>query len=160
MLYFIIVLNVLLGIIITSTLYPVIGIAVLGFSALMIAFGCNNPFGEFFINTQIKHWGNNVNEVVFSEKRLLMSVACLTLSLKISAAIAILVEAGAIIMLTFCILLACGYLIEGRASGITIGQSYSIAQLIIKIFSFVSIGFDKIAEWVAKAELYILNIKT
>ena len=142
--YFIIILNVLLGVLITSAFYPIVGIIVLIFCVLMLTIGYNNTIGESFIRTQMKYWGNDINEIVFSEKRLLLSVACLTLSLKIGA---------------FCILLAFGYLFDGSASGMTIGLSYNIARLVIKIFSLVSIGFDKIAEWIAKIELSILNIK-
>lgn len=159
MLYFIIALNILLGIVITSAFYPAVGIVVLIFSGLMLTIGCNTTIGTFFIRTQMKNWGDKVNEIVFSERRLLMSVACLTFSLKVGAAIAIFVETGAVILLAFCILLAFGYFFEGAASGMSIGLSYNIARLAIKIFSLVSIGFDKIAEWIAKAELHFLNIE-
>lgn len=157
--YFIIILNVLLGVLITSAFYPIVGIIVLIFCVLMLTIGYNNTIGESFIRTQMKYWGNDINEIVFSEKRLLLSVACLTLSLKIGAAIAIFVETSAVILVAFCIILAFGYLFDGSASGMTIGLSYNIARLVIKIFSLVSIGFDKIAEWIAKIELSILNIK-
>lgn len=158
MLYFIIALNILLGIVITSAFYPAVGIVVLIFSGLMLTIGCNTTIGTFFIRTQMKNWGDKVNEIVFSEKRLLMSVACLIFSLKVGSAIAIFVETGAVVLLAFCILLAFGYFFEGAVSGMSIGLSYNIARLTIKIFSVVSIGFDKIAEWIAKAELHFLNI--
>lgn len=159
MLYFTILLNILLGTVITSAFYPVIGIVVLVFSGLMLTIGCNTTLGAFFIRIQVKKWGDKVSEIVFSEKRLLMSVACLTFSLKVGAAIAIFVETGAVVLFAFCILLAFGYFFEGAASGMSIGLSYNIARLVIKIFSLVSIGFDKIAEWIAKAELHFLNIE-
>lgn len=157
--YFIIILNVLLGFLITSAFYPIVGVVVLIFCVLMLTIGCNNSIGDFFIRIQMKYWGNNINEIVLNEKRLLLSVACLALSLKIGAAITIFVETGATIFLAFCILLAWGYFFDGSKSGMTIGLSYNIARLAIKIFSLVSIGFDKIAEWIAKIELSILNIK-
>lgn len=79
-----------------------------------------------------------------------MSVACLTLSLKIGAAIAIFVETSAVILVAFCILLAFGYLFDGSASGMTIGLSYNIARLVIKIFSLVSIGLIKLQSGLQK----------
>ncbi len=159
MLYFIIALNISLGIVITSAFYPVVGIVVLVFSLLMLTIGCNTTIVTFFFRTQMKNWGDKVSKIVFSEKRLLMSVACLTFSLKVGAAIALFVETGAVVLLAFCILLVFGYFFEGAASSMSIGLSYNIARLVIKIFSLVSIGFDKIAEWIAKAELRFLNIK-
>lgn len=159
MLYFIIALNISLGIVITSAFYPVVGIVVLVFSLLMLTIGCNTTIGTFFFRTQMKNWGDKVSKIVFSEKRLLMSVACLTFSLKVGAAIALFVETGAVVLLAFCILLVFGYFFEGAANSMSIGLSYNIARLVIKIFSLVSIGFDKIAEWIAKAELRFLNIK-
>lgn len=99
--YFIIILNVLLGVLITSAFYPIVGIIVLIFCVLMLTIGYNNTIGESFIRTQMKYWGNDINEIVFSKKRLLLSVACLTLSLKIGAAIAIFVETSAVILVAF-----------------------------------------------------------
>lgn len=61
-------------------------------------------------------------------------------------------------MIAFCILLAFGYLFEGPGSGMTISMSYGIARLVVKLFSLISVGFDKIAEWIAKIELRILKI--
>ena len=40
----------------------------------------------------------------------------------------------------------------------TIGMSYGIARLVVKLFSLIAVGFDKIAEWIAKIKLRILKI--
>ena len=159
MLYVVIALNCLLGIAITSAYYPVAGIAVFLFSILMLTVGYKTAFGAFFIGTQMKHWGSNIDQILLNERKLLMSVACLSLSLKVGAAIAIFVETGAVLLIAFCILIAFGYFFEGPASGMTIGLSYGIARLVVKLFSLIHIGFDRIAEWIAKAELRILKIE-
>lgn len=67
--YFIIILNVLLGVLITSAFYPIVGIIVLIFCVLMLTIGYNNTIGESFIRTQMKYWGNDINEIVFSKKK-------------------------------------------------------------------------------------------
>lgn len=158
MLYLIIVINVLLGAAVMSAYYPAAGIAYVAFCGLMLTVGYNTALGSFLIRTQMKKWGNRVDEIVYSEKRLLTSIACLTLSLKLGAAVALLVETGAALMIAFCILMAFGYFFEGAASGMTVGLSWGIARFAVKIFTWLSIGFDKIAEWIAKAELSILKI--
>lgn len=158
MLYFIIILNVILGAAVMSAYYPVVGIAYVVLCVLMLTVGYNTVFGSFLIRTQMKKWGNKVDEIVFSEKRLLTSIACLTLSLKIGAAVALFVETGAALMIAFCILMAFGWFFEGAASGMTVSLSWGIARIAVKIFTLLSIGFDKIAEWIAKAELSILKI--
>lgn len=159
MLYFIITLNMILGFIITSVYYPIVGIAVSVFNGAMLTIGCQNALGAFFVRSQMKNLGNKVDKIVFSEDRLLMSITCLVFSLKIGAIITVFVETSAIFIIAFCILLASGYLFQGPLSGMTLISSYKIASLIFKIFSLLSIGFDKIAEWIAKAELRILNIE-
>lgn len=58
--YFIIILNVLLGVLITSAFYPIVGIIVLIFCVLMLTIGYNNTIGESFIRTQMKYWGNDM----------------------------------------------------------------------------------------------------
>ena len=63
------------------------------------------------------------------------------------------------LLLAFCLLLACGYFVEGAESGMTPVLSVRLARSAIKAFSFLSVGIDKIAEWTAKAELRILHIE-
>ena len=53
---------------------------------------------------------------------------------------------------------AFGYLFERPGSVMTIGMSYGIARLVVKLFSLIAVGFDKIAEWIAKIKLRILKI--
>lgn len=158
MLYFIIILNIALGMILTSAAYPVVGLVMLIFYGLMLSVGCSTAIGPLFIKSQMKHWGNKVDEIIFSNKRLLMSVACLTFSLKISIAIAIFIEAGAVLLLFFAFFIALGYFYEPPRSVQPIKGIYALAVLIVKIASFLSIGFDRVAEWITKLELRILNI--
>lgn len=158
MLYFLLVLNCLLSVAITAAFFPYVGVGVLIFTIFMLTIGCHTAVGDFFLKTQMKTWGENVKQIVFRTKRVLMSVACLTFSLKVGTAIALFVETGAALMIAFCILFAFGYLFEGPGSGMTIGMSYGIARLVVKLFSLITVGFDKIAEWIAKIELRILKI--
>lgn len=160
MLYCIIAINCLLGFAINCAFYPTIGILILLSNILLLIIGCNNSFGKVFVGLQMKHWGDSVSHCLFENPHLLMSVACLSFSLKAGAAVTLFVETGAVIMIAFCLLIAFGYFFDGAASGMTAGLSYEIARFVVKLFSFISIGFDKIAEWIAKAELHILGIET
>lgn len=158
MLIFIIIINAALSTLVTSVYYPIIGVFMLVFSVFMQLLGINSVLGNLFVATQMRQWGDKVSDVVYTEKRLLVSVSCLTFSLKVGVAVALFVETSAIIIVAFVILLVFGYFFEGSASGMTIGLGYNIAHMAIKLFSSLSIGFEKIAEWIAKIELHILNI--
>lgn len=160
MFYFVVFLNLLLGIAITSPFYPFVGVVFAVFSSIMVEFVSNTSVGMYFIRKQTQNWGNNVADIVFKEKKLLMSVVCLTLALKIGAAIALFVEIGAAVFIAFSLLLIFGYFFNGPLSILSgMINSWYIARFILKIFSLLSIGFDKIAEWIAKGELALLNIK-
>ena len=75
----------------------------------------------------------------------LVSIAFLILSLKVGAGIALIVEGLAIVLVAFCILIASGWLIEGRASGMSVGLAYNISKLVMKIYLFLNSLVDKLA---------------
>lgn len=152
-----IVLNTLLSVAMTSAFYPVVGLAVFVIEGVFLTLGRNSRIAASFLHHQMRNWKKH--QITFKERWLLMSVACLTCSMKIAAAIAIFVETGAALLLAFCLLLACGYFVEGAESGMTPVLSVRLARSAIKAFLFLSVGIDKIAEWTVKAELRILHIE-
>ena len=154
MIALVIVLNTLLSVAMTSAFYPVVGLAVFVIEGVFLTLGRNSRIAASFLHHQMRNWKKH--QITFKERWLLMSVACLTCSMKIAA---IFVETGAALLLAFCLLLACGYFVEGAASGMTPVLSVRLARSAIKAFLFLSVGIDKIAEWTAKAELRILHIE-
>ena len=153
-----ILINCVLCFLVTSPFYPFVGFAVLAFAAIMLTVGADSQLADHFILSQAKNWGKEVDASVFENRRFLISVAFLSLSLKIGGVIAAFVMGGAAIGIAICILLASGWLFMGAGSGMTVGLAYQIGRLIVNIYSFVSVGIDRIAEWIAKLELSVLGI--
>jgi len=158
MIYFMIVLNCVLAAVINIGYYPTVGFVILILSLIMTFLLNNTPISDFFIATQIKEWVQIIQQVNPISKSFMISVACLSLSLKICALIALFVETGAALLIAFSILLAAGYFFEGAASGITAGTGWLIARLLVKVYTFISVGLDRIAGWIAKIELDALGI--
>ena len=155
----IIISNVILETFIAGASYRLIGVLVLAFSIIMLVIGCKNKFCMYVVTKQLRLCGNQIDNLVLREERLLISVACLSIAVKIGMGIALFVKIGAVGVIAVCILLAFGYFFEGAASGMTPGLSYTIARLLVKIYSFISITTDKIAMLIAKLELHLLHIE-
>lgn len=163
MVYFFITLNALLGVLITYAVHPSIGISILLFDLIMLTFGCNTFIGYYFIAKEKMRWGDKVNKIVYCDKRLLMSIACLTNSLRIATIVMLIIGWIATIAVGLVICLASGILYEVFFEGsknTTDGciGSFVVARYLFKLVSFLSSCYDKIAELIAKAELYFLNI--
>lgn len=109
-----------------------------------------------FVNSQIKP-ANGKSEEVY-EIELIISVAFLVLGMKIGTVLGLIVTFGLVVTLTLCILLASGYIIEGRKSGMTIRTAWNSAKVIIWIFNKISGIYEFIAEKIAKIEFDILKV--
>ncbi len=151
--------NIILGIIITSSSYSEVGI-VFGTFAIVLTFVLyNTVLGTRVVKSQMKNLKDNMSIMSETNKKILVSVACLSIAVQIGAAITLFVTTGATIMFAFALLLACGYFFEGTKSGMTIWGSYGIAKLVIKLFCFLQVTLDRIAEWLAKLELSLFDIE-
>lgn len=75
------------------------------------------------------------------------------------AAIALIIEGAAVIIIAFCILLASGWLFLGRESGMSVGLAYLISKLVMKIYLFCNSLADKLAMAVVRVEFSVLKIE-
>lgn len=109
-----------------------------------------------FVNSQIRPT-NGKNQEVY-EADVIISVAFLALGMKIGTFLGLAVTFSMVLMLTFCILLVSGYIIEGRKSGITIKTAWDSAKIIIWVFNKINGIYGFIAEKTAEFEFEILKI--
>lgn len=149
--------NLVLGIIITSASYPFVGVAFGIFGAIMLIVGYKSIFGFWVVKSQMKNFRNIIHTMSDADRKLIVSAACLSLAVQIGVAITLFVTTGAMIMVAFCILLASGYFFEGAKSGWTPSSAFGFAKIAIKVFCFLQITIDRIAEWIAKFELKLIN---
>lgn len=91
-----------------------------------------------FVNTQIKPANGKSQEVY--EPEVITSVAFLVLGMKIGTVLGLAVTFSMVLILTLCILLASGYIIEGRKSGMTIKTAWNSAKLIIWVFNKIKVS--------------------
>lgn len=111
------------------------------------------------INRQLISTVKNRTITNQDEKDILLSLAFLVIAMKIATGIALYVEGGAIILLGFTILLASGWLFEGRNSGMSVFGAFSIAKLLVKVFSVLTSLYDWIAEKLVRLEFSIYNVE-
>lgn len=141
----------------TGNFYLMLGVICTVLSIIITLLFRNNFVGYYIISSQIKNYKDKIGK---ENRVLLLSIAFLVLSMKLSAAIAIVVEISGILLIALAILIASGYIIEGRQSGMSIGLAYYLSKAVVKIYLLLSSLIDKIVELIVKFEFYILKIES
>ena len=92
----------------------------------------------------------------------MISVAFLSLAVKIGVLIKTGIYLVALLLVTVAILLASGFFFEGRSSGMSITGAYNISKILLKIYSFIEPVIkwcDTLFEWIIKGEYKIVGIE-
>ena len=92
----------------------------------------------------------------------MISVAFLSLAVKIGVLIKTGIYLVALLWVTVASLLASGFFFEGRSSGMSITGAYNISKILLKIYSFIEPVIkwcDTLFEWIIKGEYKILGIE-
>lgn len=149
--------------------FPILGIALSILSMLCSIFFSEYVWMHVFATTVIR--SHNIGKY-FSKgnaNRIVISVAFLSLAVKIGVLIktgiylvALLLVTVALLLVTVAILLASGFFFEGRSSGMSITGAYNISKILLKIYSFIEPVIkwcDTLFEWIIKGEYKILGIE-
>lgn len=154
------VINLALAYFFTSSFLPDIGIIVgviyVVVSALGIYYLRDKKIGWKFVNWQLIPLDEGIHDN--EEMGILLSAAFLALGMKIGTALALAVSVSMTLAIAFCILLATGYIIEGRKSGMTVSGAWYIAKAVIWAYNKLNGLYDFIAQQIVKLEFYILKI--
>lgn len=135
---------------------PIVGVIYTIFSGLGVFYLRNNNRWLRFVNSQLKTADGKSHEA--EEVEILISASFLALGMKIGTALGLAVAFSMIVVLAFCILLATGYIIEGRKSGMTISGAWYIAKLVVWLFNKINGIYEIIADQIVKLEFKALNI--
>lgn len=155
----ILIINYILTLFFAGGYYPAVGVVLCIASVMFSLLDKGTVIGEYIVLSQIRSW-NPGDLVEAKDKRpVLLSISFLTLSMKIGAAIAVFVEVSAVLLLAFCILIASGYLFEGRKSGMSIGGAWAISKLVVKVYLFFTSLVDKLADLIVKIEFALLKVE-
>lgn len=114
--------------------------------------------GLKFINSQLVSTVKNYQIKDQDEKDIILTIAFITVAMKIWTAIALYIEIGAIILLTFALILASGYLFDRRGLEGFPYLAYLISKTMVKIFNFLTSLYDRIAEFVVKVEFAVYKL--
>ena len=139
--------------------FPIFGIALSILSILCSIFFSEYVWMHVFATTVIR--SHNIGKY-FSKgnaNRIVISVAFLSLAVKIGVLIKTGIYLVALLLVTVAILLASGFFFEGRSSGMSITGAYKI---LLKIYSFIEPVIkwcDTLFEWIIKGEYKILGIE-
>lgn len=142
--------------------FPIFGIALSILSMLCSIFFSEYVWMHVFATTVIR--SHNIGKY-FSKgnaNRIMISVAFLSLAVKIGVLIKTGIYLVALLLVTVAILLASGFFFEGRSSGMSITGAYNISKILLKIYSFIEPVIkwcDTLFEWVIKGEYKILGIE-
>ena len=142
--------------------FPIFGIALSILSMLCSIFFSEYVWMHVFATTVIR--SHNIGKY-FSKgnaNRIVISVAFLSLAVKIGVLIKIGIYLVALLLVTVAILLASGFFFEGRSSGMSITGAYNISKILLKIYSFIEPVMkwcDTLFEWIIKGEYKILGIE-
>lgn len=154
--------NLILSYIFISGFLPQIGIITgiiyVIISVIGILYLKNENRWVKFVNSQIKPANGKSQEVEVYKVEIIISVSFLVLGMKIGTVLGLAVTFSMVLILAFCILLATGYIVEGRKSGMTIKTAWESAKLIIWIFNKINGIYEFIAEKIAKLEFDILKV--
>ena len=142
--------------------FPIFGIALSILSILCSIFFSDYVWMHVFATTVIR--SHNIGKY-FSKgnaNRIVISVAFLSLAVKIGVLIKTGIYLVALLLVTVAILLASGFFFEGRSSGMSITGAYNISKILLKIYSFIEPVIkwcDTLFEWIIKGEYKILGIE-
>lgn len=142
--------------------FPIFGIALSILSMLCSIFFSEYVWMHVFATTVIR--SHNIGKY-FSKgnaNRIVISVAFLSLAVKIGVLIKTGIYLVALLLVTVAILLASGFFFEGRSSGMSITGAYNISKILLKIYSFIDPVIkwcDTLFEWIIKGEYKILGIE-
>lgn len=142
--------------------FPIFGIALSILSILCSIFFSEYVWMHVFATTVIR--SHNIGKY-FSKgnaNRIVISVAFLSLAVKIGVLIKTGIYLVALLLVTVAILLASGFFFEGRSSGMSITGAYNISKILLKIYSFIEPVIkwcDTLFEWIIKVEYKILGIE-
>lgn len=142
--------------------FPTFGIALSILSILCSIFFSEYVWMHVFATTVIR--SHNIGKY-FSKgnaNRIVISVAFLSLAVKIGVLIKTGIYLVALLLVTVAILLASGFFFEGRSSGMSITGAYNISKILLKIYSFIEPVIkwcDTLFEWIIKGEYKILGIE-
>ena len=142
--------------------FPIFGIALSILSMLCSIFFSEYVWMHVFATTVIR--SHNIGKY-FSKgnaNRIMISVAFLSLAVKIGVLIKTGIYLVALLLVTVAILLASGFFFEGRSSGMSITGAYNISKILLKIYSFIEPVIkwcDTLFEWIIKGEYKILGIE-
>ena len=142
--------------------FPIFGIALSILSMLCSIFFSEYVWMHVFATTVIR--SHNIGKY-FSKgnaDRIVLSVAFLSLAVKIGVLIKTGIYLVALLLVTVAILLASGFFFEGRSSGMSITGAYNISKILLKIYSFIEPVIkwcDTLFEWIIKGEYKILGIE-
>lgn len=157
--YIVITINIILTVFFAGSYLIGVGLFMAILSMITICLFKENQIGYFIIQNQIKSYDKSLLLNNKEHNALLVSIAFLTLALKLGAAIALIIEGAAVIIIAFCILLASGWLFLGRESGMSVGLAYLISKLVMKIYLFCNSLADKLAMAVVRVEFSLLKIE-
>lgn len=150
----ILIVNLLLIYFFTSTAGRTLGIGCTILSIIWYVLTRKNDFSLDIINKQLVRTINNYMIDNQDEKDILLSLAFVVIAMKIATLVKIYVYVGGIVLIGISILLAL-VLINGKESGLVV----SIAKLLVKLFCFINLLYDWIAEKMAILEFSIYNLK-
>ena len=142
--------------------FPIFGIALSILSILCSIFFSEYVWMHVFATTVIR--SHNIGKY-FSKgnaNRIVISVAFLSLAVKIGVLIKTGIYLVALLLVTVAILLASGFFFEGRSSGMSITGAYNISKILLKTYSFIEPVIkwcDTLFEWIIKGEYKILGIE-
>ena len=142
--------------------FTIFGIALSILSILCSIFFSEYVWMHVFATTVIR--SHNIGKY-FSKgnaNRIVISVAFLSLAVKIGVLIKTGIYLVALLLVTVAILLASGFFFEGRSSGMSITGAYNISKILLKIYSFIEPVIkwcDTLFEWIIKGEYKILGIE-
>ena len=151
--------NVMIGATLNYLTYVFVGAAIFIVDLLFIVFLRNSNIARWIIVHEIQYYETDDLFDDEGSTQVLVSVALLSLNMKLAAGIGLFVETGAFLCIVFAILLASGYLFEGLRSGMTLGGALSIGKILVKIATFFSSIWEKMIILIAKVEFAFLGIE-
>ena len=151
--------NITLGAFINYLTYDFVGVGLFIVGLFIVATLKDTRFAHWLVQREILTYDV---DAFFNEEctnQLLLSVAVLSIDMKICAAIGLIIEGGAALLVAIGILTAFGYLFEGPEGGMTIGGAFAIAKLLAKIGSFILSIWERVIIFIAKIEFGIFGIE-
>ena len=132
--------HIFIGAVLSYLAYPYLVLITVPFTVVMQLIFPESKLAAFIVKRNL-FWADksHIREDLYisskQEKRALLSLALLALNMKVAALVALAIIQLGVAILTFCILLACGFFFEGSASGITGGTAYNISKIAFRILT-------------------------